>query len=119
MPESTVAPRVTSEQGGHRLVYVTAPNRDTALALGRSLVQQRLAACANVLEPMTSIYWWHGQLEEDTEAVLIAKTPAERVAALIEHLEAAHPYECPCIVALPIMQGFAPYLRWLEAETSC
>lgn len=100
-----------------RLIYVTAPDHDTALALARLAVEERLAACANVLGPITSVYWWDGKLNEDGEVALVLKTRADLVAALTERLCAAHPYECPCVVALPINGGNPAFLAWISAET--
>jgi periplasmic divalent cation tolerance protein len=100
-----------------RLVYMTAASRDEARKIGRALVEGRLAACANVIDGMESIYWWEGKLTEDREAVLIAKTRAERVPALIERVKQLHSYTVPCVVALPILAGNPAYLDWLAAET--
>jgi periplasmic divalent cation tolerance protein len=100
-----------------RLVYMTAASRDEARKIGRALVEERLAACANLIDGMESIYWWEGKLTEDREAVLIAKTQAERVPALIERVKQLHSYSVPCIVALPILAGNPAYLGWLAAET--
>jgi periplasmic divalent cation tolerance protein len=100
-----------------RLVYMTAASRDEARKIGRALVEGRLAACANVIDGMESIYWWEGKLTEDREAVLIAKTRAELVPALTERVKQLHSYSVPCIVALPILAGNPAYLGWLAAET--
>lgn len=99
------------------LVYVTAPNRDEALALARSVVGERLAACANVLGDITSVYWWDGKLNEDAEVALVLKTRAERVEALTARLRQLHSYSCPCVVALPITAGNPDFLAWIGAET--
>lgn len=99
-------------------VYVTAPERETALAIGRAAVAERLAACANVLDSMTSVYWWEGALQEDSEAVLVLKTRAELVAALTARITALHPYDCPCVVSFAIGAGNPAYLDWLRAETA-
>jgi len=98
-------------------IYITAPDRETAVTIGRALVEARLAACANVIDGMASIYWWQGALEEAREAVLVLKTRAAKVGALTEEVKALHPYDCPCVVALPIVGGNADYLDWIEAET--
>lgn len=100
-----------------RLIYVTAPNREAAMALARTLVGERLAACANVLGPITSMYWWDGKLNEDDEVALVLKTRAELVDALTARVRALHPYDCPCVVALPIDGGNPAFLAWIAAET--
>jgi len=102
---------------GIMMVYVTAPSRAEALKLGRILVEERLAACANVLEGMTAIYHWDGKLQEDDEAVLILKTTADRVEGLTARLRDLHSYDLPCVVAWKIETGHAPYLDWVRGET--
>ncbi len=99
------------------LCYVTAGSRDEALAIGRALVEERLAACANVLDGMMSIYWWQDRLEQAQEAVLIAKTRTELFPALSARVQQLHSYDCPCVVALPIADGNPDYLAWIVAET--
>lgn len=100
------------------LLYVTAASRDEALALGRTLVEARLAACANVLDGMTSIYRWQDELREDQEAVLILKTRAELADAAIARLRELHSYDCPCVLRLPIEGGNPEFLAWIAAETT-
>jgi len=100
-----------------RLVYITASSRDEALRIGRALVEERLAACANVIDAMRSVYWWQGQIEEANEAVLIVKSRRHLIAALTEKVRALHSYSCPCVVALPIEAGNRAYLDWIAAET--
>lgn len=101
-----------------RFVYITAGNRAEAVQIGRTLVEARLAACANVIDPVTSIYWWEGAVQEDTEAVLVLKTQAELVPALTERVKAMHSYSCPCVVALPIEDGNPAYIDWIARETT-
>jgi|SRR5579884_3948775 len=100
------------------LVYVTASDTDEAGRIGRQVVEARLAACANILAPMQSIYWWQGQIEEAVEAVLILKTKQPLLEDLIERVRQLHSYQCPCIVALPIAAGNPAYLEWIENEAS-
>ncbi len=103
-----------------RLIYITCESREQALELGRLLVEERLAACANVLGPMTSIYRWEGTIETTDEAVLIAKTTTENVAALTGHIKATHSYSVPCVLSIPIQaeEGNADYLTWLKEKAS-
>jgi periplasmic divalent cation tolerance protein len=98
-------------------VYITAPDKAAARDIGRALVDARLAACANIFDGMTSVYRWQGRVQEDSEAVLIAKTRADLVPALTEKVRALHRYECPCIVALPVVGGSQAFLDWIDAET--
>jgi periplasmic divalent cation tolerance protein len=100
-----------------RFVYITAKDKTEALLLGRALVEERLAACVNVIDGMTSIYRWEGEIEQASEAILIAKTQPSRVADIIERVQRLHSYACPCVVSWPIEAGHAPYLDWIEKET--
>lgn len=100
-----------------RLVYVTAPDRDTALRLANLAVSERLAACANVLGAIHSVYWWDGKLNQDDEVSVLFKTRADLVSALTERLRANHPYDCPCVVSLAIDGGNPAFLAWIAAET--
>ncbi len=101
----------------HKLIYITAGSAEEAKRIGRALVEERLAACANVLGTVTSFYWWRGALQEDGEAALIAKTRTDLVDRLVERVKALHSYDCPCVVAVPIEAGNPAFLDWIEAET--
>lgn len=100
------------------MLYITAGSRDEAKKIGRALVEARLAACANVIDGMESVYWWQGKLTEDREAVLIVKTRADLVAAVTARVKALHSYTVPCVVALPILDGNPDYLDWIGQETA-
>ncbi|MFQ5730883.1 MAG: divalent-cation tolerance protein CutA [Planctomycetaceae bacterium] len=100
------------------IVYVTASNKDEALRIGRALVEERLAACVNVIDGMTSVYHWEGNIEESAEALMIAKTQPELVETLIERVKSLHSYSCPCVVSWPIETGNPAYLDWIRDETS-
>ncbi|GDY14903.1 divalent-cation tolerance protein CutA [Planctomycetota bacterium] len=99
------------------LVYVTCPDEQVAAMLGRIAVDERLAACANLLPGMRSIYRWQGRIDSAEETVLILKSTRIRWADLEARLRALHPYTAPCIVVLPIAAGSAPFLAWLATET--
>jgi periplasmic divalent cation tolerance protein len=101
-----------------RTIYVTTGSRDEGIAIGRELVEAQLAACANVLAGATSVYRWQGEVREDAEAIVVLKTRADLVDALVERVKALHSYDCPCVVALPIVGGNAEYLDWIVKETS-
>jgi len=98
-------------------VYVTASGADEAERIGRAVVSERLAACANMLAPVRSIYWWQGALEDSTEAALILKTTRARLPDLIARVKALHSYECPCIEALEVADGNPDFLAWIARET--
>ena len=100
------------------LIYVTAADGAAAKALGRALVAARLVACANVIEGMTPIFRWEGEVREDSEAVLIAKTRSSLVGEVTRFVKEHHDYDCPCVVALPITGGNPEFLGWIEQETA-
>lgn len=97
------------------MVYITVPDPETALTLARGAVQQQLAACANILPGMNSVYQWNGALEEATELVLLLKTARPHLSALEQWIREHHPYEVPCMLEIPITGGYQPYLEWLRA----
>jgi periplasmic divalent cation tolerance protein len=101
-----------------RLIYVTTANDAEARRIGEALVGERLAACANILAPMGSIYRWQGAVRHDTEAVLIAKTRADLVERAIARIRDLHSYTVPCVVSLPIESGNPAFLQWIDAETA-
>ena len=98
-----------------RVLLVTHPPRG-AEAFARGLVEERLAACVNLV-PLASVYRWQGKVERAREVLLVVKTTVGRVAALERRVRASHPYECPEFVVLAADHAAAPYARWLAAET--
>lgn len=104
--------------GALQWVYVTAPNRDAALDLAKTLVGERLAACANVMDGVQSVYRWEGAVVQDAEAVLILKTQKRLVEQLTQRIQGLHSYTCPCVVALDIQGGNPDFLKWIVDETS-
>lgn len=100
------------------LVYMTASDKAEAQRIGRALVEERLAACANILDGMTSIYRWQDEVCEDSETVLIAKTTEAQATALTERVKALHSYDCPCVVTLPVSGGNHAFLDWIAAQTA-
>lgn len=96
----------------------TAPDADSAARIARALVEERLAACVNVVPAVRSVYRWQGAVEEQTEVLLVIKTRAERIEALAARLRALHPYELPELVALPVTAGLPAYLDWVAAEAA-
>ena len=97
-------------------VVTTTGRREDAEAIARRLVEDRLAACAQVLGPISSTYHWQGQIETAEEWQCWAKSRRELYAAIEEAIGRLHPYEVPEILALPILAGSASYLAWLDAE---
>jgi periplasmic divalent cation tolerance protein len=99
------------------VVFVTVPNQDVAVALARTLVQERLVACVNIVPGVRSIYAWQGQVCDEAELLCVLKTRGSLFPALRDRVVALHPYEVPEIVALPLAFGHAPYLDWVLKET--
>lgn len=100
-----------------RFVYITCSSKEEAMAIGKQVVQDRLAACANVLPGMTSCYWWEGEVQTDEETVLVLKSSAELADRLTARVKELHSYDVPCVVFLPIVDGNPDYLKWLAEET--
>ncbi len=100
------------------LIYVTFGSLDAAERLGGELVEQRLAACVNILPRMISIYRWKGERQRDEEVVLIAKTRVGRKDDVIACVKRLHTYDTPAILVLPVDGGSEDYLSWIAAETS-
>jgi periplasmic divalent cation tolerance protein len=98
-------------------IYITAPAIDAAIRIGRLLVEERLAACANVIDGVRSIYRWGGEVVEDAEAAVIVKTRQALFEAVSVRVREIHDYTVPCIVAWAIVDGTPDYLAWIDAET--
>jgi periplasmic divalent cation tolerance protein len=101
-----------------RQVTTTLPDQEAAHRLGGRLLEERLAACAQVAGPVSSAYWWHGKVETASEWFCHLKTTAARVPALISRIRELHPYETPEIIALPVTEGDPGYLAWIEESVS-
>ena len=98
-------------------VYVTAKDEAEAQSIARTAVDERLAACANILGSIDAVYRWQGSVCEGKEVALLLKTSARRTSELIDRIKELHSYECPCVVCLPIDDGNADFLAWIAAET--
>jgi periplasmic divalent cation tolerance protein len=97
----------------HIVIFCTVPDRESGGRIGHALVEERLAACVNLVPGLTSIYRWQGAVQQETECLLLIKTTAARFAALAERLKALHPYDVPEIIALPVTNGLPAYLNWI------
>lgn len=99
------------------VVLVTAPTGEVAAALARTLVEERLAACGNILPAVRSIYRWQDEVQDEPEVLLLLKTVQPAVPALTERVVALHPYELPEVIALPVLGGLDAYIGWIEEST--
>jgi periplasmic divalent cation tolerance protein len=102
-----------------RLIYITTRDKAEAKVIGRALVEERLAACINILDGMESIYYWEGKIEEEKECLLIAKTHYSKVKLITEKVKQLHSYKVPCILSITLTEneGNKDYLNWLLSET--
>jgi periplasmic divalent cation tolerance protein len=100
------------------MVEITTPSEREAERIGRALVEEGLAACANLLPAIRSVYRWKGKVEEASETMLLVKTTEAALPRLTERVRGLHSYECPCIAAFAIVGGNPDYLSWIEAECS-
>ncbi|MBD3343527.1 MAG: divalent cation tolerance protein CutA [Chitinivibrionales bacterium] len=100
------------------MVYITTKDKAEARAVGKVLVEEHYAACANIIDGMHSLFFWEGVLEDDSETVLIVKTQTCLVDKLTERVKTIHSYDVPCVVALPITGGNPDYIQWVCKETA-
>lgn len=99
-----------------KLMYITVGTLAEAQKIGRTLVEERLVACINILNNVTSMYWWEGKIQNEQEVILLAKTTQRLVPEVIERVKSLHSYVCPCIVFLAVDGGNPAFLDWVETE---
>jgi len=99
------------------MIYTTCPDKETAEALAHALLEQQVIACANIIEGMTSLYRWEGQIAHEAEVVMLLKTTAERADQVYVYLENHHPYEVPCIISLNPDECYPPFAAWVNSQT--
>jgi periplasmic divalent cation tolerance protein len=100
------------------LAFSTFPDVETARRIARELVTENLAACANVIPKIKSIYRWQGKIEQEDETLVLFKTTADRFAAFEEKLKSLHPYDVPEIICTPISEGSPAYLQWVRQNVN-
>lgn len=98
------------------LVYITTSSTEESKGIANVLVEEKLAACTNIITSIESIYLWKGQIEDDDESLLIAKTKAKNIDKIIKRVKEIHSYETPAILAIPIIEGSKDYLDYLGSE---
>ena len=98
------------------VVIMTTSNREEAAKIVRSLLKERLIACANIVGPVSSLFWWEEKIDEASEFLVFMKTHKNLFQKLSEMVREIHSYEVPEILALPIIKGSPPYLNWLKAS---
>lgn len=110
--------RKSKSSGKATLIYVTCPDIGMARKISIALIEEKLAACTNILPQMESHYRWKGRVHQDNEVVLIVKSAASKFSTIAERIRALHSYEIPCVLALPIEKGSPEYLNWIKSEVS-
>lgn len=103
---------------GAIVVLTNVPDETVATKIAHALVNERLAACVNILARCNSLYWWGGMVERGEEVPLVIKTTTERYPEVEARIKALHPYTVPEIIAMPIVSGAADYLAWVASETT-
>jgi len=99
------------------VIFITAPNEEEGAKIARTLVEERLAGCVNIVKPIRSIYRWQENIEDDTETLMIVKTQKRLFESLSSRVRELHSYTVPEIIAVPVVQGSKDYLKWLEEVT--
>ena len=100
--------------GTYITVLVTASRREEAEKIARKLLDERVAACINIVEGVRSLFWWQGKIDEASEVLMIIKTRLDLFEKVIEYVKMLHSYTVPEIIALPIIAGNAEYLKWID-----
>lgn len=100
------------------VVFVTAPDEESAAKISRSLVEERLAGCVNIIRGVRSVYRWEGRVEDDTEVLMVIKCRRSLFKTLEGRVMDLHPYDLPEVIALPVTEGSEEYLRWLNDATA-
>ena len=98
------------------VVYVMAANTEEAVSISLALVEEKLVACANTINEVQSVFWWNGKMDDADEQLIIMKTTAKLLGAVIERVKALHSYDVPEIIAMPIVGGNPDYLKWIDAS---
>ena len=98
----------------HMVVFITAPNEEEGARLAKALVEERLCACVNIMPRVRSIYRWEGEICDEPEVMMIAKSAATMAAAIVKRVKELHSYDVPEIICLPVATGSGEYLDWID-----
>lgn len=99
------------------VIFITAKDKSEAEKIANKLLEEKLIACANILEGVKSLFWWEGKIDQADEALLILKTRKELFTRIVSTVKTLHSYGCPEIIALPIVEGNKDYLQWIKEST--
>ena len=98
----------------HTVIFVTASGKEEADKIAENIIQNKLAACVNIISNIESVFWWEGKIDRAQEVLLVIKSVESKVGEIIAAVKSLHSYEVPEIIALPITAGFKPYLDWIN-----
>lgn len=98
------------------VIFVTCANLKEARRIAKGLLEKKLAACVSITSPVESFFWWEGKIDHAEEVLLIIKSKKTKLPALMQLVKSLHSYQVPEIIALPVTQGYRPYLRWIDAS---
>lgn len=101
-------------EANHIVVLVTAKNEEEAAAISRKILEDKLAACVNIVRQVRSLFWWEGKIDDVSESLLVIKTQEVCFDRLVKVVKSVHSYSVPEIIALPIIHGYEPYLKWVS-----
>lgn len=96
------------------IIFVTTSDKKEARRIASAVIKNRLAACVNIADNIESLFWWQGKVDKAKEALLIIKSKKEKLAKIIKCVKSLHSYEVPEIIALPVVNGYKPYLEWID-----
>jgi len=100
----------------YSIIYITTSGESESKKIAKILLQEKLAACVNIIPNITSIYLWNELIEEDSESIMFVKTRSELVEKIINRVQEVHTYEVPCILQIKVKKGSKKYLEWIESE---
>lgn len=103
----------------YTVIFITASHEDEAKKIGKTIVEQKIAACVNIVPRIHSIYWWKGKIDESSETLLIVKTVKDNTDKVIELVKQLHSYEVPEVIAIDIAKGNPSYLSWIKDSVAC
>ncbi len=99
------------------VLMVTVPTEELGAKIARALIEQKLVPCANIIKNVRSIYTWNNTINDEPEFIMIMKTRAVLFDIIVNGIKAMHTYECPEIIAIPVIAGYPPYLQWIDDNT--
>lgn len=102
-------------QQTYQIILCTSPDKESAEKIARQLINDKIAACVNILPGLTSIFPWQGKIETEQEHLLLIKTRKDRYQSVEKSIQTNHPYEIPEIIAIPVENGLAEYMQWIES----